>query len=99
MIIHADMDAFYASVEIRERPELVDKPVAVGGSAEGRGVISAANYIARRFGVHSALPTVTAKRICPDLILLPGRMDLYAEVSQQIRQIFKFKLICLMMIS
>ena len=88
MIIHADMDAFYASVEIRDQPELVDKPVAVGGSAEGRGVISAANYVARRFGVHSALPTVTAKRLCPDLILLPGRMELYAEVSQQIREIF-----------
>lgn len=89
MIIHADMDAFYASVEIRDRPDLADKPVAVGGSAEGRGVISAANYVARRFGVHSALPTVTAKRLCPELILLPGRMDLYAEVSQQIRAIFE----------
>lgn len=88
MIIHADMDAFYASVEIRERPELADKPVAVGGSAEGRGVISAANYVARRFGVHSAMPTITAKRLCPELILLPGRMHLYAEVSQQIRDIF-----------
>jgi len=89
MIIHADMDAFYASVEIRDRPELADKAVAVGGSAEGRGVISAANYVARRYGVHSAMPTVTAKRLCPDLILLPGRMDLYAEVSQQIRRIFE----------
>ncbi|WP_455212353.1 DNA polymerase IV [Kaarinaea lacus] len=89
MIIHADMDAFYASVEIRDRPELAEKPVAVGGSAEGRGVISAANYVARRYGVHSAMPTVTAKRLCPDLILLPGRMRLYAEVSQQIRQIFE----------
>lgn len=88
MIIHADMDAFYASVEIRERPDLAHKPVAVGGSVEGRGVISAANYVARRFGVHSALPTVTAKRLCPDLILLPGRMDLYAQVSQQIHHIF-----------
>jgi DNA polymerase-4 len=89
MIIHADMDAFYASVEIRERPELADKPVAVGGSAEGRGVISAANYVARRYGVHSALPTITAKRRCPQLILLPGRMNFYAEVSQQIRRIFE----------
>ena len=89
MIIHADMDAFYASVEIRDRPDLVDKPVAVGGSAEGRGVISAANYVARRYGVHSALPTVTAMKLCPDLILLPGRMHLYAEVSQQIRRIFE----------
>lgn len=89
MIIHADMDAFYASVEIRERPELADKPVAVGGSAQGRGVISAANYVARRYGVHSALPTITAKRRCPQLILLPGRMSYYAEVSQQIRRIFE----------
>ena len=89
MIIHADMDAFYASVEIRERPDLADKPVAVGGSAQGRGVISAANYVARRYGVHSAMPTVTAQRICPDLVLLPGRMGLYAQVSQQIRQILE----------
>jgi DNA polymerase-4 len=89
MIIHADMDAFYASIEIRDRPELANQPVAVGGSAEGRGVISAANYVARRFGVHSAMPTVTAKRLCPELILLPGRMRLYAEVSQHIRQIFE----------
>jgi DNA polymerase-4 len=76
-------------VEIRERPELANKPVAVGGSAEGRGVISAANYVARRYGVHSALPTITAKRRCPQLILLPGRMNFYAEVSQQIRRIFE----------
>ena len=88
MIIHADMDAYYASVEIRERPELADKPVAVGGPAESRGVISAANYIARRYGVHSALPSATAKKRCPDLILLPGRMELYAQVSQQIHAIF-----------
>jgi DNA polymerase-4 len=83
------MDAFYASVEIRERPDLADKPVAVGGSAEGRGVISAANYVARRFGVHSAMPTVTAKRLCPRLILLPGRMSLYSQVSRQIHAIFE----------
>ena len=88
MIIHADMDAYYASVEIRERPELADKPVAVGGAADQRGVISAANYVARQYGVHSALPTATAKQLCPDLILLPGRMDLYARVSQQIHHIF-----------
>ena len=89
MIIHADMDAFYASVEIREQPELAHQPVAVGGSAEGRGVISAANYIARQFGVHSAMPTATAKRLCPKLVLLPGRMSLYVQVSQQIREIFQ----------
>jgi DNA polymerase-4 len=89
MIIHADMDAFYASVEIRERPSLADKPVAVGGSAEGRGVIAAANYIARQYGVHSAMPTITAKRLCPDLILIRGRMNVYAEVSDQIHAIFQ----------
>lgn len=89
MIIHADMDAYYASVEIRDRPELAAKPVAVGGAAEGRGVISAANYVARKYGVHSALPTVTAKRLCPELVLLPGRMDLYVAISQQIRDIFQ----------
>ena len=88
MIIHADMDAFYASVEIREWPELANKPVAVGGSAQSRGVISAANYIARRYGVHSAMPSATAKQRCPELILLPGRMELYAHISQQIRDIF-----------
>lgn len=88
MIIHADMDAFYASVEIRERPELRGKPVAVGGSPEGRGVIAAASYAAREFGVRSAMPTSTALKRCPALILLPGQMSLYASVSRQIQQIF-----------
>lgn len=88
MIIHADMDAFYASVELRDRPDLADKPFAVGGSPQGRGVISAANYVARKYGVHSALPSATAMKRCPDLTLIPGRMDLYSEVSQQIHEIF-----------
>ncbi len=88
MIIHADMDAFYASVEIRERPELRDRPVAVGGSAEGRGVIAAASYAARQYGVRSAMPTSTALRRCPDLVLLPVHMSLYAGVSRQIQAIF-----------
>lgn len=88
MIIHADMDAFYASVEIRDHPELAGKPVAVGGSPHSRGVISAANYVARQFGVHSALPSSTAMKRCPDLILIPGRMSVYSEVSQQIHDIF-----------
>jgi DNA polymerase-4 len=88
MILHVDMDAFYASVEQRERPELKSKPVIVGGSASGRGVVSAANYEARRYGVHSAMPTSRALRLCPHAVLLKTRMGFYAEVSKQIRQIF-----------
>lgn len=82
------MDAFYASVEERDRPELVGKPVIVGGSREGRGVVSAANYVARKYGVHSALPMATAVRYCPRAIVLPVRMDHYAAISRQIREIF-----------
>ncbi len=89
MIIHADMDAFYASVEERDRPELVGKPVIVGGSPEKRGVVSAANYVARRYGVHSAMPAVTARRLCPKGVFLPPRIGYYAEVSRQIREIFE----------
>jgi DNA polymerase-4 len=89
MILHADMDAFYASVEERDRPELVGKPVIVGGSPAKRGVVSAANYVARRYGVHSAMPAVTAHRLCPKGIFLPPRIDYYAEVSGQIREIFE----------
>ncbi|MGA2254966.1 MAG: DNA polymerase IV [Thermoguttaceae bacterium] len=89
MILHADMDAFYASVEERDRPELVGKPVIVGGSPVKRGVVSAANYVARRHGVHSAMPAVTARRLCPHGIYLPPRIDYYAEVSRQIRDIFE----------
>ena len=86
-IIHIDMDAFYASVEQRDNPELRGKPVAVGGSRE-RGVVAAASYEARKFGVHSAMPSVTAKRRCPDLIFVKPRFDAYKMVSEQIRQIF-----------
>ncbi|ABC94040.1 DNA-directed DNA polymerase protein (plasmid) [Rhizobium etli CFN 42] len=86
-IIHIDMDAYYASVEQRDNPELRGKPIAVGGSA-ARGVVAAASYEARKFGVHSAMPSVTAKRKCPDLIFVPPRFDIYKAVSQQIREIF-----------
>ncbi len=87
-IIHVDMDAFYASVEQRDNPELRGKPVAVGGE-RARGVVAAASYEARKFGVHSALASVTAKRRCPDLIFVKPRFDVYKKVSQQIRDIFK----------
>jgi len=86
-IIHVDMDAFYASVEQRDNPELRGKPVAVGGSRE-RGVVAAASYEARRFGVRSAMPSVTAKRKCPQLIFVRPRFDVYRTVSRQIRAIF-----------
>jgi DNA polymerase IV len=86
-IIHIDMDAFYASVEQRDHPELQGKPVAVGGSRE-RGVVAAASYEARTFGVHSAMPSVTAKRKCPDLIFVSPRFDVYRAVSQEIHEIF-----------
>ena len=86
-IIHIDMDAFYASVEQRDNPELRGKPVAVGGSRE-RGVVAAASYEARRFGVHSAMPSITAKRKCPDLIFVKPRFDAYKAISLQIREIF-----------
>ncbi len=88
MIIHVDMDAFYASVEERDHPELVGRPVIVGGSPDRRGVVAAANYIARQFGVHSAMPAVTARRLCPRGVFLPGRIDHYADVSRQIHEIF-----------
>ena len=86
-IIHIDMDAFYASVEQRDNPELRGKPVAVGGSRE-RGVVAAASYEARKFGVHSAMPSITAKRKCPDLIFVKPRFDAYRAISLQIREVF-----------
>jgi len=87
-IIHIDMDAFFASVEIRDNPRLQNKPVAVGGGASARGVISTCNYEARRYGVRSAMPSAEALRRCPKLILVPGRMSVYEEVSAQVRTIF-----------
>jgi DNA polymerase IV len=86
-IIHVDMDAFYASVEQRDNPDLRGKPVAVGGSRE-RGVVAAASYEARAFGVRSAMPSVTAKRLCADLIFVKPRFEVYTAISQQIRAIF-----------
>ena len=86
-IIHIDMDAFFASVEQRDFPEYRNKPIAVGGS-EKRGVVAAASYEARKYGVRSAMPSVTASRLCPDLIFVKHRFDVYKQVSQQIREIF-----------
>src|ERR1700748_1464759 len=86
-IIHIDMDAFYASVEQRDDPSLRGRPVAVGYAAK-RGVVAAASYEARKFGVRSAMPSTTAARRCPDLVFVPPRFDVYRAISQQIRAIF-----------
>lgn len=88
MIIHIDMDAFYASVEERENPEIRGKPLIVGGLPDRRGVVSAANYPARKFGIHSAMPTALAVRKCPSLLIIPPRHELYREISKQITEIF-----------
>jgi DNA polymerase-4 len=88
-ILHIDLDAFYASIEQRDHPELRGKPVIVGGSADRRGVVSTASYEARRFGVHSAMPSRTAQRLCPEAIFLPPRFEVYRDVSQQVMAIFK----------
>lgn len=86
-IIHIDMDAFYASVEQRDFPQWKGKPLVVGGSSE-RGVVAAASYEARKFGIRSAMPMVTARRKCGELIILPPRFDVYKRVSRQIKEIF-----------
>lgn len=88
-ILHVDMDAFYASAEQQDRPDLQGKAVIVAGEAKARGVVSAASYEARRFGVHSAMPTAQAIRLCPHAVVLPVRMERYVEISRQIRAIFE----------
>src|ERR1700744_2338719 len=88
-IIHIDMDAFYASVEQRDHPEYRGKAIAVGGSPEGRGgVVATASYEARKFGVRSAMPSKRARELCPGLLFIRPRFDVYKEVSNQIRAIF-----------
>lgn len=87
-IIHVDMDCFYAAVEIRDDPSLADKPVAIGGPADKRGVLCTCNYVARKFKVRSAMATAYAQRLCPELIVLPVNMDKYREVARTIHKIF-----------
>ncbi|MEI6351792.1 MAG: DNA polymerase IV [Verrucomicrobiota bacterium] len=86
-IIHLDMDCFYAAIEIRERPELAQRAVAVGGSRDRRGVLTTCNYEARKFGVRSAMPTFLALQRCPDLVVLPVRFEFYRQESGRIREI------------
>ena len=88
-IIHVDMDAFYASVEQLDHPELAGKPLVVGGDPKARGVVAAASYEVRKYGVHSAMPMSQAIRLCPHAIVLPVRMQRYVQVSQEIRRIFE----------
>ena len=87
-IIHIDMDAFYASIEQRDNPDLKGCPVIVGGKPNSRGVVAACSYEARKFGVHAAMPSSRAQRLCPDAIFLPLRLAVYRQVSQQIHKIF-----------
>ena len=91
-ITHVDMDAFYAAIEQRDRPELRGRPVIVGADprgGQGRGVVATASYEARKFGVHSAMPSRTAYRLCPQAIFLPTRFEVYRTISQQIMAIFR----------
>lgn len=88
-IIHVDMDCFFAAIEMRENPKLKHKPVAVGGSANSRGVVATCSYEARQYGIHSAMPMATAIKKCPQLVCLPVRMPLYKQVSADIQAIFQ----------
>lgn len=87
-IIHIDMDCFYAAVEMRDNPQYRDIPLAIGGHSERRGVLSTCNYRAREYGLHSAMPSFKAKQLCPELVIIPGRMSVYVEVSKKIKEIF-----------
>ncbi len=87
-IIHVDMDCFYAAVEMRDNPTYRNRPLAVGGHEKQRGVLSTCNYEARKFGVRSAMPTAKALQLCPNLLVVPGRMSVYVEISKKIREIF-----------
>ena len=88
-IIHCDCDCFYASIEMRDNPALRGKPIAVGGSPERRGVVATCNYEAREFGIHSAMASATARRLCPDLIIIRTDMEKYRLASSQIHEIFQ----------
>ncbi|MCL9782193.1 DNA polymerase IV [Vibrio sp. S4M6] len=87
-IIHIDMDCFFAAVEMRDNPDYRNIPLAVGGSEKQRGVLSTCNYIAREYGIRSAMPTAQAKKLCPNLVVVRGRMQVYKSISAQIRTIF-----------
>ena len=87
-IIHVDMDCFYAAVEMRDNPAYLNRPLAVGGHEKQRGVLSTCNYEARKFGIRSAMPTGKALQLCPHLLVVPGRMQVYKDVSKKIREIF-----------
>lgn len=88
-IIHCDCDCFYASIEMRDNPDLLGKPIAVGGAPDKRGVVATCNYEARKFGIHSAMASATARKKCPDLIIIRPDMEKYREASRQIHAIFQ----------
>lgn len=88
-IIHCDCDCFYASIEMRDNPDLADKPIAVGGSPDRRGVVATCNYAARKFGIHSAMASATARKHCPDLIIVRPDMEKYRQASDMIHEVFR----------